>query len=83
MRHVATLSSKSQITVPVAIRRQLGLQPGDRVVLAVEGDKATLRAEAGTHTDRLLGQGAELWRSAGGGSASLEEEREDWDTAPQ
>ena len=30
----ATITSKGQITVPVAVRRQLGLKPGDQVAFA-------------------------------------------------
>lgn len=36
MRSTATLSSKSQITIPAWARRRLGIGPGDRVALRVE-----------------------------------------------
>jgi len=36
------LSSKSQITVPRAVRQALGLEEGDRVVFRIEGDRAIL-----------------------------------------
>jgi AbrB family looped-hinge helix DNA binding protein len=38
----AKLSSKCQIVIPRDVRRQLGLKPGDKVVLAVRGDTAIL-----------------------------------------
>jgi len=38
----ATLSSKSQITIPVWARRHLGLEPGARVRLRLEGDRLVL-----------------------------------------
>lgn len=35
---ISTISTKGQITLPVAVRRKLGLKPGDRVVVeATEG----------------------------------------------
>lgn len=38
------MTRKGQITVPVEIRRALGLQEGDRVVVALEGEgRATLQ----------------------------------------
>lgn len=33
-----TLSSKGQMTVPVAIRRRHGLKPGDKVAIALEAE---------------------------------------------
>jgi antitoxin PrlF len=32
----ATLSSKGQITIPVQVRRKLGLKPGDRIDFVLE-----------------------------------------------
>ena len=37
-----TLSSKGQITLPVGLRRSLGLKPGDKVAVANVGGKAIL-----------------------------------------
>ena len=47
MSEVATakLSSKHQITLPVAMVRRLGLQPGRRLILRLEGDRILLRPE--------------------------------------
>ena len=47
MSEVATakLSSKHQITLPVAMVRRLGLQPGRRLMLRLEGDRILLRPE--------------------------------------
>jgi AbrB family looped-hinge helix DNA binding protein len=38
-----TITSKGQVTLPVSIRRQLHLEPGDRLDASVEGDKLLLR----------------------------------------
>jgi antitoxin PrlF len=40
---VATLSSKGQITLPVAARRLLGLHAGDRIVLEAQDDRIVMR----------------------------------------
>jgi AbrB family looped-hinge helix DNA binding protein len=39
MSSIATLSSKSQITIPAWARRQLALEPGAKVRLRVDGDR--------------------------------------------
>ena len=40
---VAKLSSKHQITLPAAIVRRLGLEPGDTLAVGLEDDKIVLR----------------------------------------
>jgi antitoxin PrlF len=40
--HLTTVTRKGQITVPVEIRRALGLQEGDRVAVHLENGRATL-----------------------------------------
>lgn len=58
MKTTATLSSKSQITIPVWARRRLGIGPGDRVALRVEEDRLILeRAEDSVHRLRGALQG--------------------------
>jgi AbrB family looped-hinge helix DNA binding protein len=42
MHVAAKMTSKGQITVPKVVREQLKLEPGDRVVFRVEGNRATL-----------------------------------------
>jgi AbrB family looped-hinge helix DNA binding protein len=37
------LTEKGQVTIPVAIRRELGLRPGDDVEIVVDGDSARIR----------------------------------------
>lgn len=38
-----TLTTKGQVTIPKAVRQQLGLRQGMRVAFVVEGDHAVLR----------------------------------------
>src|SRR4030042_480881 len=49
MSEVATakLSSKHQITLPVAMVRRLGLEPGRRLMLRLGGDRILPRTEPG------------------------------------
>ncbi len=53
----STISSKGQITVPVAIRQALGLRPGTAVVFEQRPEGALLRrAQAAQHpVDALFG----------------------------
>lgn len=41
---VTTISSKNQITLPVQLLRQMGVGPGDRLAVALEGGRLVLRA---------------------------------------
>lgn len=40
------MTQKGQVTVPVAVRRALGLKPRDRVEFAIEDGRAVLRKAA-------------------------------------
>ena len=40
---LSTISSKNQITLPVQLLRKLGLGPGDRVAITLQGDRLVLR----------------------------------------
>ena len=41
---MSTISSKNQITLPVHLLRQMGVGPGDRLAVALEGGRLVLRA---------------------------------------
>lgn len=43
MQQVSRLTSKFQATIPLAIRRKLGLKPGDTVVFEIENDVVIVR----------------------------------------
>ena len=43
MSYQSRLSSKGQVTIPVAVREKLHLEPGDTVVYAIEDERAVLR----------------------------------------
>lgn len=54
----STLSSKGQITVPVEVRKRLGLKPGDRVEFALDEGQTTLRRARGPENPFLKYVGA-------------------------
>ena len=60
-----TMTQKGQVTIPVAIRRKLGLKPRDRVRFEFEGDVVTLMPAS----SRLL---------AGFGAVTPRSRPEDW-----
>jgi AbrB family looped-hinge helix DNA binding protein len=74
----AKLTSKFQMTIPVAIRRRLGIEAGDLVTLTVEGGEVVLRAAKGSCTAGSRGLGAAAWMRSGGGEAAIERERDAW-----
>jgi AbrB family looped-hinge helix DNA binding protein len=51
---VTRLTSKHQTTIPLAVRRMLGLQAGDRVEFRVEGTTVTLRKAKREMTEDLV-----------------------------
>ena len=39
---VVRLSPRGQVTLPALVRKALGLEPGDNLVISVEGDRAVI-----------------------------------------
>lgn len=60
------LTDKGQVTIPIRVREELGLQPGDEVEFVVEGDSARLTRAVGARrrgqrlVDHLLGKRADV-----------------------
>lgn len=44
----STLTKKGQTTIPGAVRKAMGLKPGDQLEYTVDGDVVVLRIHAGT-----------------------------------
>ncbi len=72
----AILSSKSQFVLPAEIRRKLGIHPGDRLVVELEGDHAVIRKAPRSDVEALADYCSEIWR---GYADELEAERDEWD----
>jgi AbrB family looped-hinge helix DNA binding protein len=58
----ATLSSKSQLVLPAEIRRKLGIHPGDRLVVELEGDHVVIRKPSHSDVATLAAYRSEIWR---------------------
>ena len=71
--HLTTVTRKGQITVPVEIRRALGLQKGDRVAVHLENGRVTLERRAS-----VVARTAGIFKS-GRPSLSPEQEQEEFE----
>ncbi len=71
-----TLSSKHQFVVPAAVRKQLGIKPGDQLDVQVEGDHAVIRKVPQSYTEALEKVAAPLWK---GYTRELQRDRDQWD----
>lgn len=45
MEHVATISSKGQITLPARIRKDLHIHPGDRLIVVKKGQTISIKPD--------------------------------------
>ena len=70
------LSSKAQIVLPAAIRKKLGLHPGDRLIIEAEGDRAVIRKAPVSDLQALEAFASPLWR---GYAEELQQARNEWD----
>jgi AbrB family looped-hinge helix DNA binding protein len=72
----ATLSSKHQLVIPAAVRKQLGLKPGDQLDVQVEGDQVVIRKAPQSYVQSLEKVTASLWKGYG---PELQGDRDQWD----
>ena len=72
----ATLSAKSQLVLPAEIRRKLGIHPGDRLIVELEGDHVVIRKAPRSDVESLAAYRSEIWR---GFDQELQSAREEWD----
>lgn len=75
------ISSKSQIAVPSAIRKELKLETGDRLLAQVRDGVIVLVPERGSALDQLRGLHRDVWE--GDIQTYLDEERDAWDNPKQ
>ena len=72
----AILSSKSQIVLPVEIRRKLGIHPGDRLVVELEDDHVVIRKAPHSDVEALAAYRSEDW---GAYAQELQTARDEWE----
>ena len=73
------LSERNQMVLPKEAREALGIKPGGRVAVVVEGQTVRLMPEPENWTEYIYGLGAEVWDALGGGEHFLAEERATWE----
>ncbi len=59
---LAKLSSKSQIVLPVAIRKRLKIQPGDELEITTKENAIIIRKAAVSATEALDACSSDIWR---------------------
>ncbi len=74
---IARLSSKSQIVIPAEARRELGIHPGDELLVEIEDDRIVIRKhEPESALAQLEAYCGEHWRDA---AEEIQRERGMWD----
>ncbi len=81
MENVVILNEKSQIVISKAIRKTLGLKPGDQLAAVVEGNKIVLRPKPRSSAARLRGLAKGTWGSRAKIDAYIEKLRDEWQRA--
>ena len=70
------LSTKSQIVIPISIRKLLGLNPGDMVEINAEDERIIIRKAHSSALKQLEGCISDVWK---GYDRELDTMREEWD----
>lgn len=72
------VSTKGQVVIPLAIRRRLGIKPGDRLVV-VGGENEAIVMKARRYAESLRGMGGGIYgRTRKEIDAYVRGERETW-----
>lgn len=53
--HISVITRRGQVTIPVAIRRALSLNEGDKITFEVEDDRIRIVARRGSVVERTAG----------------------------
>ena len=61
MLQCVKVSSKNQISIPSSARRQLGIEPGDRLVVVIQHGVLMLIPEPVDPVTEIQGLGREIW----------------------
>jgi len=75
---VVELNERNQIMLPKAACEALGIEPGERILIIVDGQEVRLLPEPKVWSDYIYGLGKPLWEALGGGEKFLREERAAW-----
>jgi AbrB family looped-hinge helix DNA binding protein len=72
------VSSRHQIYIPLAARKQLNIKSGDRLLVDIQDGLLILIPQPENYTERLAGLYRQIWQGIDT-TAYLQEEREAWD----
>ncbi len=70
------LSTKSQIVIPISLRKRLDLNPGDMVEIDAEGERIIIRKAHSSALKQLEECISDVWK---GYDQELNTMREEWD----
>lgn len=62
------LTAKSQVTIPLDVRRQLGIGPGSEVEISAQGQRAVLKPKRAAATQRAAELPAWIKKMSGAGN---------------
>jgi len=77
-----TLSSKSQVTLPASVCRNLGLQAGDKLAVILKGEHIILIPKPRNYTKAYGGKLEGLFGSVQEIEAYLKDVRSSWEKTP-
>ncbi len=73
------LSEKHQIVVPKEVRKQLGLKPGQELLVTYDRDGAYVMPKPHDWGTYMRGLGKEMWENLGGAEKYIARERDAWE----
>lgn len=76
------VSSRNQIALPSAVRKQLNIQAGDRLLVDVQGDVIVLLPKPENYVTYMAGLHKEVWRDVDP-ATYLNEERAVWNLSDE
>jgi AbrB family looped-hinge helix DNA binding protein len=79
MSEVVRLSKKYQVVVPRKVRKKLGLDRGDELVVEARGGKVVMKPKPKNYTEYMRGLHKKVWADIEA-DKYVKEEREAWQT---
>jgi len=72
------VSKKFQIAIPAEVRRKLGIEAGDNLIVDIRERHILMMRDPKEHPEDFVGRHPELWRDAEDVDAYIRGEREAW-----
>ena len=71
-----TVTKKGQVTIPLSMRRILGIKEGEKVTFSLEGDRVFLTKGSSNPVEAMVGMGKGIF---GKGVTYQRKVRDEWD----